>query len=381
MENLCNKKILFVFSRMELGGAERQGLMLARHLKEQCGAIMGVAGLHGEPGMLSRLCEGAGIHCHPLRLCPMRTKGECMLALVKFALWLRRERPELIVSYTRNANVLSGLAWRLCGARGFVWNQADEGLNLSGELASRLAVCRTPLFVSNSSGGAQFLRERYGVPNHKIKIIHNGIALAPPAMNSRECRDRIGLRDDEFAVCMVANISRFKDHDTLLAAWRQVLTLVDPVSPVLLLAGRCDRPEGEVACLLHGLDLGDRVRLLGAVDDVYGVLSASDLFVYSSRSEGLPNAVVEAMSVGLPVAGTDIPGIREAVGPSGTRFLAPPGDPAGLAHRIVQLMSDPHLRKVYGEELRVRAAKEFSLKRMLTCSAECIAALLKGSDR
>lgn len=79
-------------------------------------------------------------------------------------------------------------------------------MNLSGELASRLAVYLTPLLVSNSSGGALFLRDKYGVPNQKIRIIHNGIALAPPVMNSREWRTGIGVGEDEFVVCMVANI-------------------------------------------------------------------------------------------------------------------------------------------------------------------------------
>lgn len=379
MESLCNKRILFVFSRLELGGAERQGFLLARHLKEHCGVNLQVAGLQGEPGKLSQLCAMEGIPCHTLRLGPMKSLWGCLWALVKFVWFIHQERPDLLISYTRNANVFSGLAWRICGARGFIWNQADEGLNLGGELASRLAVSLTPCFISNSAGGAAFLRDRYGVPDYKLRIIHNGVALVPPAMTNRVWRERIGILVDEFAVCMVANISRFKDHDTLLAAWRQVLIQVAPAKPVLLLAGRCDRPEEELLRLSQGMNLGDRVRFLGAVDDVSGLIGACDLFVYSSRSEGLPNAVVEAMAAGLPVVGTDIPGIREAVGKSGARFLAPPGDSEELAHKIVQLMCDPLLRQRYGEELCIRATKEFSLQHMLEDSAECFAEVLEGS--
>lgn len=376
-ETLLNKRILFVFSRLELGGAERQGLLLAQHLRDHCGAKLQVAGLQGEPGELSKLCDAAEIPCVPLRLGAMQTSINCLLALVKFVKWLRREQPDLLVSYTRNANVFSGLAWRVCGARGVVWNQADEGLNLDGELASRLSVFLTPSFISNSSGGAAFLRDRYGVPANKLRVIHNGIALAPPVMTNLEWRKRIGILDGEFAVCMVANISRFKDHDTLLKAWRQVLNRVAPVRPVLLLAGRCDRPKEEIIDLCNALELGDRVRLLGIVDDVSGLLAASNMFVYSSRSEGVPNAVVEAMAASLPVVGSDIPGIRDAVGDVGARFLATPGEPGELAEIIVQLMGDSRLRLRYGEELRIRAKEEFSLHRMLERSAESFAAVLE----
>lgn len=377
---LCKRRIVFVFSRLELGGAERQGLLLARHLKEQCGAEVQVAGLKGEPGALSHLCEKAGIPCHPLRLGQLQSQWECLLALQKFIFRMRRARPELLVSYTRNANVFSGLAWRLCGASGFVWNQADEGLNLEGELASRMAVSLTPCFISNSAGGASFLQERYGVPSSKLKIIRNGIALARPAKNRTEWRQRLGLSDDDFVACMVANISLFKDHDTLLAAWQKVLKLSVPTTPFLLLAGRCDRPKEDISRLVYDLKLGDTIRFLGAVDDVAGLLEACDLFVYSSRSEGLPNAVVEAMASGLPVVGSDIPGIREAVGEAGAGFLAQPGDPARLAQNIVKLMDDPLLRKRYSENLRNRAMSEFSLPRMLEDSARYFSLSMKGQN-
>jgi glycosyltransferase involved in cell wall biosynthesis len=87
---------------------------------------------------------------------------------------------------------------------------------------------------------------------------------------------------------------------------------------------------------------------VGEVDDVSGLLGACDLAVFSSRSEGLGRGATEPMYVGLPVVGTDVPGIREAVGDVGAAFLAPPGDAAGLADRIVRLAADPELRVQVG---------------------------------
>lgn len=376
MTGLFNKRVVFIFTRLELGGAERQGLLLARHLKEQCGTDVRIVGMQGEQGELSRLCDAAGIPNFSLRLGTMQNSASCLLALVKFIWRLRLERPDLLVSYTRNANVFSGLAWRICGARGFVWNQADEGLHLNGELASRFAVSLTPCFISNSSGGAAFLREFYRVPSSKLRIIYNGISLAPPVSARLQWRKRIGIGGDVFVASMVANISLLKDHATLLQAWRLVLNRITTVKPVLLLAGRFDLPHQEILGLCHALNLGDSVKFLGAVDDVSGLLGASDMFVYSSRSEGLPNAVIEAMAAGLPVTGTAIPGIREAVGSFGEQFLASPDVPDELAERIILFILEPQLRLRYGDELRIRASKEFSLCRMLELSTESFASAL-----
>jgi glycosyltransferase involved in cell wall biosynthesis len=102
-------------------------------------------------------------------------------------------------------------------------------------------------------------------------------------------------------------------------------------TPLLVLAGRPSRTEKEVKALAFDLELGESVRFLGTVDDVGGLLAGSDIGVLSSRRESRPRAVLEYMACGLPVAGTDIRGIREAVGPEGLRFLAPAGDAEALA--------------------------------------------------
>ena len=99
-----------------------------------------------------------------------------------------------------------------------------------------------------------------------------------------------------------------------------------------MLAGR---PEGRrelLEVLARDLGLGERVRFVGDVDDVAGLLGASDVGVLSSTPlEGCPNAVIESMAAGLPVVGTDIPGVREALGDEGRPFLVAAEDPGAGA--------------------------------------------------
>lgn len=370
-EIFCNKKIIFVFSRLELGGAERQGFLLAKYLKDTYEADIEIIGLQGQPGKLSELCCHAGIPCRSLQVGNMCTKLDWLKALLYFLSDMLKVRPVLLVSYTTRANVISALAWRLVRAKGFIWNQADEGLGMRRTFMSKLAVSLTPHFISNSSGGNQFLKNSYAVPNKKISTIYNGVELSPPLASRREWRKRINVCEDDLIVCMVANISRFKDHVTLLKAWRKVIDSTC-TNAVLVLAGRFDGTEKDLIKLSDDLCLGEQVRFIGAVEDVSGLLYAVDLFAYSSKSEGLPNAVVEAMAAGLPVVGTDIPGIREALGTVHSSYLAPVGDAEGLAHAIMMIIDNPNQGRSYGEELRQRAKSDFSLPVMLGRSVQVL---------
>jgi glycosyltransferase involved in cell wall biosynthesis len=132
---------------------------------------------------------------------------------------------------------------------------------------------------------------------------------------------------------------------------------------------------------VRALSLDGLVHFLGEVSDVSGLLRATDLAVFSSSAEGLPNAVLEAMAAGLAVAGTDYPGIREALGPSGSQLLAPAGDAGGLAERIVTAALDAALRHRLGLLARGRAESEFTVDRMCRRMSQRIATELPVSRR
>lgn len=375
--NLRGKKFVFVFGNLELGGAERQGLMLARYLKERHGADVRVLGLQENPGTLSRLCDQSGLPWRGVKLSwrwELRHLPADLLELNRIAALVRREKPDVLLPYTFFPNVLCGLIWRFTGAALCIWNQRDEGFFLEPEFWRRLAARLTPYFIANSGEGRDALLRAFSIPAERIAVIRNGVMLEPPGSGRREWREKLSLSDGVPAACMVANLHGYKDHDTLLRAWADLPPLLPSgtPAPVLLLAGRADQGEG-VRALAGTLGLGDCVRFLGEVRDVPGLLQAVDFCVHSSRSEGLCNAVLEAMAAGLPVAATDIPGIREAVGPDGMRFLAPVGDVKGLAGCMAELARDPALRAEVGERMRRRVREEFAAESCCRLAADFVA--------
>ncbi len=371
---LRGARLLCVFRSLELGGTERQALAVADYLRRDRGADVRVWGLCRDAGRFARLCDERGIpwEATPLDWPPGRA-GQ-LRSVAAFALRLRRRRPDVVLPYTWFPDVLCGLAWRASGARLCVWNHRDEGIVLDRSRLHRAAVAMTPCFISNSEHGKRFLRDAYGVSPERIAVIRNGIVLAEAVEDRAAWRRRVGLGAERVAAVMVANMLAYKDHSTLLSAWRKVVDRAGPAGPpVLLLAGRIDETlVGALKALAFDLRLGDAVRFLGAVDDVAGLLRAADLCVHSSRTEGCPNGILEAMAAGLPVAGSDIPGVREAVGPEGHRFLAPPGDAEALADRAAVLLSDGALRASLGASLRERAARMFDAREMCEGTAQFV---------
>jgi glycosyltransferase involved in cell wall biosynthesis len=137
------------------------------------------------------------------------------------------------------------------------------------------------------------------------------------------------------------------------------------LSTILLLAGRFDEPENNLKTLAIDLEIGNSLRFLGPVDDVWGLLQAVDLYVHSSKTEGTPNAVLEAMASGLTVVGNDIPGIREVLRPENNkRYLVPSESPELLANTVIELAFDNRMRHEIGVANRSYVMSNFSLDKM-----------------
>ena len=113
--------------------------------------------------------------------------------------------------------------------------------------------------------------------------------------------------------------------------------------------------DESIRTIHRALDLGDTVRFLGFRDDVVELLRAADLFVISSYLEGLGTSILDAMAAGLPVVGTRVGGIPEAVRDGETGLLVPPRDPAALAEALVRLALDPARRAAMGARGRDEA--------------------------
>lgn len=359
--NLAGKRIVFVLAWSVLGGAERSALSTAEHLLEEIGADVSVLALTSEDGRARGLFSARGIPWHTLPTDWHGGRFDKARQLGSLTARLRAMRPDVLLPYTSRPNVLCGLIWRATGASLSIWNQQDVGRATKfGPRLTSFAVRRTPLFVANSEAAKDFLVAEVKAPAKRVHVVLEGAGRPIDLDGLRDpWRAGLGIDDGVPVVSMLAHLHPVKDHATLLRAWRIVLDERGADGPVLLLAGRPSGSEDALKALAFDLELGRSVRFLGEVEDVEGMLAASDVAVLSSRSESRPHALLESAAAGLPIAATNVPGISGEVGAHQVPYLFPPGNADRLAAVLVQLISNPPLREALGRENR-RIALESS---------------------
>jgi glycosyltransferase involved in cell wall biosynthesis len=222
------------------------------------------------------------------------------------------------------------------------------------------------LFISNSDHCAQFLVDDFGANPELVRVVRNGVEIVVPDMDRAEARQQLNIPADALVACMIAHLIETKDHVTLLKAWRLVVDKLeaDGLAPLLLLAGRDADLQAPLQEFAAELGLETLVRFLGHVRSIPNLLSAVDLGVFSSRAEGCPNGILECMAAGKAIAATDIPGVREAVGPEGYPYLTAPSCAESLAKAIIELFTRPSLRTHLGRLNRKRIEHEFPVSRL-----------------
>lgn len=225
-------------------------------------------------------------------------------------------------------------------------------------LVSSLAHGRALRVVFNSRAVRDATVVLEGIPPAKAVVIRNGV-------EDMAGRVQVMARSDDdarpTAIC-VASLRDKKGHRHLLEGFRMALRAV-PSARLLLVGEGPLRGELEAAVQEKGLDRS--VSFLGYTADVAAQLARSDLLVLSSLEEGMPNALLEAMSAGLPAVVTSVGGCPEAVEEGVTGFLVPPADPAALGARMAALLSDHALRRRQGAAARRRFESEHTIPRMV----------------
>jgi glycosyltransferase involved in cell wall biosynthesis len=217
-----------------------------------------------------------------------------------------------------------------------------------------------------SSEAAASMRGR---ARSRATVLRHGIDVDGTAGRTSErtaARSELGLHADHFVVGTVANYREQKDYPTLLEAARQISHEVPAFRLVAVGQGPL---AAEVEATRTGLGLGESVILTGYRADAIRVMTAFDVFTLSSRYEGLPVALMEALALGLPVASTAVGGVAETLTDEVDALLVPPGDPTALAAAWRRICDDAPLRARLCEGSRAQAA-QFDIRRTVAVLEE-----------
>lgn len=354
-------RVVLTIGQLDVGGTEGQLVQLARGLRDR-GVFVAVASLYSGGPYVEHL-ESAGIPVYLARL--PRIRGRDFLnvfilvpRLVRFALWLRRQRPDVVQGFLFHAYVLTAFVARMVRVPVVVAGRRSLGNFKEGRrlllATERLATRLTDLLIANSQAVAADVVRQEDVAAAKVCVIPNGIP-------ERFFEDQPPLEfdaDTQVRITCVANLRVYKGHRTLLEAVAQ-LSDSGRQTTVLLAGEGPERSSLENQAAEAGID----VRFLGSVRDIPGLLAASDIVVLPSYEEGFSNSLLEAMAAGRPIIATSVGGNPEALGDGG--LLVPPRDASALRDALDRLLAHPETARELGARARARAHAEYSESAMV----------------
>jgi glycosyltransferase involved in cell wall biosynthesis len=268
-------------------------------------------------------------------------------------LWLlRRYRCRICVVHGFQGAVVAWLAAMILPWVRFAYVHRGTKSALGKHRLFRLLYLPYKVVAGVSRASAASLHEL--VPAAKLIAIENGIDWRAVAQRAKECRDN--SRPRLILIC-IGRLMLEKGQRLVVAAFQELLKN-HPACELWLVGDGPDRAYLEAQCQHHGME--GSVRFLGWCEDVACLLGQSDIFVHASESEGLSNAVLEAMAVGLPSVVVDAPGVSECHVPGETGIVVR-RDAHAMAQALTRLAGDAGLRKRFAQSAQQRVGAHYSV--------------------
>lgn len=278
--------------------------------------------------------------------------GRLLARARELAALARRTRLDLLVSFLLGPNIVAIAAGRRAGvpvvagersAPSLVLDRSNRALSahwLWARLVRRFYP-RAAAIVANTRGAGDELTQQFGVAPDRVRVVPNAIDLHRIRTLGAEPRPS-DLPADGPVLVHVGRFSFAKDHATLLRAFA-IVRRTHPARLVLVGSGE-DEPQVRALCASLGLE--DAVVFTGFRSNPYAYLAGATLSVLTSRFEGLPNAILESMALGVPVVSTACRyGPIELLEGSGAGVLVPVGDAPAFARAVTALLDDPARRE------------------------------------
>jgi glycosyltransferase involved in cell wall biosynthesis len=342
-ENTKKLRVLHLITSFEVGGTERQAVELLKRIDRR-----------------------------PQFPLTSFYNANAAKQLMRLRDWMIKEQAHILHAHDFYAGLLGAAAGRLARVRVIACQRhirlsdrrAHEwGTRLTHRLAHRVLV--------NSEAIRDHLLAGGRVAPEKIVVIRNGLsAAAERAMLDNDGRSKrraallreLNLGEGAKLIGIVARLQPVKGHRYFIEAAGRIAAAEPNVHFLLVGDGALRREIEEQAARLG---VNDRLHLLGDRHDAALIAAGFDVAVSASLSEGLPNAVMEAMAAGAPVVATAVGGTTELVIDGATGFLAPPANADALARRILDALRNPELSSRMAAHGRRRVLGLFSMRRMV----------------
>ena len=346
------------------------------------------------------VCEGRnipqiehrlGVAVHPFVFPRNASPARFARAIGRMRRLIRDGAYDCVNGHNRNASIVARIAaWmervplNIYTAHGFYFHDAQPHYRREATIWLEGALARiTSYTLSQSAEDARLMVERGFIPAGRIAVIGNGIDTRrfrrDPDRTGWE--QRLGLRSGRFRIATVGRLVQAKGFVDLLGAFARMRESA-PEAELLLIGGNIDQDispvQSEFFDRAQQLGVAGDVTVTGMVHEVEKYLSTCDVFALPSHREGMPRALLEAMSSELPVIATAIRGCREIIDDGRSGLLYPPGDVDRLTGMLKLLHGQSGLRLVLGQMGRAAVVQRFDEYRYVRSQVDTIDQLLAG---
>lgn len=342
------------------GGAEMMVFRLSEELRSRGHTVVPVGPAKGV-GWLGDLFRGAGVTPEVFRI-RRPLDPACLSGLMRL---FREHRIDAVHSHEFTMAVYGAAASRLLGLPQVI--TMHGGFKVCKVLRRRVAL-RWAMRNSDHTAMVSRATQRQfasdlGVDASRFTVVPNGVAAQMG--NAERVRAEFGIRPNECVLLAVGTLETHKGHKVLLEALARLVSRgMNTPWRLIIAGGRGGDQHESLLQFLADEGLDDRVHIVTNRNDIPDLLALADVFVMPSLIEGLPMALLEAMTAGKAIVASATAGIPEAIVDGREGLLVLPGDIGALADALRTLITDPSLRAALRDAAAVRAREEFTVQVM-----------------
>jgi glycosyltransferase involved in cell wall biosynthesis len=347
--------ILYVITDLELGGVPLHLQRLVRAMRAR-GLEAAVVSLV-PAGPVGKMLEADGVTVYS---CEGRG-GWDFRVIARLAKIIQAIQPGLVHSLLFHANLATRWAATTVGystSRVLCEIQTVEVERRWHLWVDRVTYDGCRFTIGNSPSVIEHLAVHARIPRDRLRLVRGGIDPAPIQAAKPIDRSSIGMPHDSAMVLWVGRLDPVKGLSILIESFRLIH---EEANAHLCLAGVGTIRE-QLERQVRGLQLVHCVHFLGPRTDVAALLQAADVFVFPSRTEGLPNALLEAMAAACPIVTTDVPGCRDLIMNGQTGLIVPYGDTPSLAAAMRRLLRDRAFAARLGAKASEVARTEWNIR-------------------
>jgi glycosyltransferase involved in cell wall biosynthesis len=374
-------KVLHVISGLKVGGAEMALLRLI--VSSQGGSYQhSVVALSPGGGMLERFDE-CGIEVIQLDF-----KRRPISAFGRLFGLLRTLRPDVVQTWMYHADLLGGIAARLAGNSNVIWGVRTTDVNANGGAGIRALrrICAIlssylPKIIVCAAEASRNSHVDVGYAENRMVVIPNGFDFSRfqiDETNRLQFREKVGFDNSMVVVGTLGRFNLAKDPENFVRA-AGLVAKTWPNIRFMMVGRDFVQSNGELARWIKETGYSDRFVLLGERADVPACLAAMDIFCLTSRTEGFPNVLAEAMAMQLPTVTTDVGDAGVLVAQAG--LVVPKEEPQALAAALNTVLTmNIKQRRALGHAASERVRNEFSLDQMRFRFESIYEALIKNDE-